>query len=170
MASVGAIRFFGFFFGILAILFLIIATPTHHWYHAETVSGNTTRHFYGGIFEDCTSVGDSRYTCVSSSGSGYLKATKAFLSLAIVVFAVAIIYTLIWAFMRGICYKVLGGLIIAAGLLTMIGMSIYTDKHKVGSDVGHSYGYSYGLGWASVVFSIIAGILLCFGQPEYEKL
>jgi len=40
--------------------------------------------------------------------------------LGIVGFAVVTIYTLLTAFTRGICYKVLGGLTILTGILTTL--------------------------------------------------
>jgi PMP-22/EMP/MP20/Claudin family. len=48
-------------------------------------------------------------------------------------------------------------------------MSIYTDQHAIeGKDM--EYGWSFGLGWASFVFTLIAGILACFGGVEYEEM
>jgi len=75
MANVACIRFVAFFCGLLGVIFLITAIPTHHWYHARpygtnstNVSGIHTDTIYGGIFEDCQIMSDSSYSCRSTHG------------------------------------------------------------------------------------------------------
>ena len=51
----------------------------------------------------------------------------------------------------------------------MVGMAIYTDQHSVeGQD--YEYGWSFSLGWASFVFTLLAGLLAFFGGVEYESI
>jgi len=173
MANVAAVRFASFFFGILALLFLIIAVPTHNWYTGDKdIPSNGTenvREIYGGIFEDCFLNGET-YTCTTQLSDGYIKATKAFLVLSIVGFIVVTIYLLIMAFTRGICYKVLAALLVITGLFTLIGMCIYTDKHTIHNAKDWSFGWSFTLGWVSCVFTFIAGIFAFFGDASYEKI
>lgn len=179
MANVALIRFFAFFCGLLGVIFLITATPTHHWYHARPYGTNSTNHtapkgvhveeIYGGIFEDCKQFSDNSYTCISQKGDAYLKSTKACLIVGILLFAAVIVYTLLLSFTRGICYKVLGGLLVLTAFFIMVAMSIYTDQHSVEGDDAE-YGWSFSLGWASFIFTLISGILSFFGSVEYETI
>ena len=80
MANTGLIRFVAFAFGVLALLFLIIATPTHNWYVGylsnSTNNGTVedrTGDIYGGIFEDCYMRKDKSYTCRTQEGGGKSK-------------------------------------------------------------------------------------------------
>ena len=80
MANTGLIRFVAFVFGVLALLFLIIATPTHNWYvgylsnstNNETME-DRTGDIYGGIFEDCYVRKDKSYTCRTQEAGGKCK-------------------------------------------------------------------------------------------------
>jgi hypothetical protein len=175
MANVAAIRFVAFFCGLLGVIFLITAIPTHHWYHAKPYNATNTPHgfhteeIYGGIFENCHTSSDGSYSCKSNESDGYLKSTKAFLILGIVGYAAIIVYTLVTAFTRGICFKALGFGTLLTAFFIMIAMSIYTDQHP---DLGENmeYGWSFSLGWASFVFTLLAGIMAFFGSADYDKL
>lgn len=81
MANTGLIRFVAFVFGVLALLFLIIATPTHNWYVGYLEASNSTNgstedrtgDIYGGIFEDCYVRNDDSYTCRTQEAGGKSK-------------------------------------------------------------------------------------------------
>lgn len=173
--DVAAIRFCAFLLGLLGLLFLLIATPTHHWFHDSSPKGpgsNVTQESYGGIFETCdTHTGSSGYYCHDTKGHGYVKATKAFMVLAIIMYILIVVYTLVLTYTKGISYKVLSVLTVIAGVFILVAMSIYTDQHKPESDDSDfKFGYSFALGWTSAVFTIIAGILIFFGKPEYQNI
>lgn len=78
MANTGLIRFVAFVFGVLALLFLIIATPTHNWYVGYLEASNSTNgstedrtgDIYGGIFEDCYVRNDDSYTYRTQEAGG----------------------------------------------------------------------------------------------------
>ncbi|XP_066933119.1 protein NKG7-like [Clytia hemisphaerica] len=177
MANVAAIRFFAFFCGLLGVIFLITALPTHHWYHARPYGSNETvvpeslhvKTIYGGIFEDCREMSDGSYSCHTTHGDGYVKTTKAFLALGIVGYAAITIYTLLTALTRKLCYKVLGSITVITAFFIMVGMATYTDQHPDKGD-NMEYGWSFDLGWVSFVLTLVAGILAFFGDVEYEKV
>ena len=77
MANIAAIRFIAFFAGLLGVIFLIVALPTHHWYHSRPYGTNETsitglhvETIYGGIFEDCSKMSDGSYSCRTTHGDG----------------------------------------------------------------------------------------------------
>ena len=77
MANIAAIRFIAFFAGLLGVIFLIVALPTHHWYHHRPYGTNETaitglhvEEVYGGIFEKCEKMSDSSYSCRATNGNG----------------------------------------------------------------------------------------------------
>lgn len=92
MANVAAIRFIAFFAGLLGVIFLIIALPTHHWYHYTPNSNSTSstpssgsphvQTVYGGIFEDCRLMTDDSYYCRATHGNGIVFSISALSSIA----------------------------------------------------------------------------------------
>ena len=64
--NVGLIRFAALLLGFVGGLFIILATPTHHWYLKKTSTNGT---IYGGIWEDCRS-GSGTYECAKLPTTG----------------------------------------------------------------------------------------------------
>ena len=65
--------------------------------------------------------------------------------------------------------RILFSLLIFLAFFIMVGMSIYTDQNSVEGE-NSEYGWSFSLGWASFVFTLLAGLLAFFGSVEYEKI
>ena len=64
---VGLSRLLAFIAGLFGLLFLVIATPTHHWFTFQTKSNETT---YGGIWENCKQFPDGLYSCLPLPATG----------------------------------------------------------------------------------------------------
>lgn len=67
--NVGLCRLFAFIFGFAGVLFLVLATPTHHWFVFKFKNNDT---IYGGIWENCRQDNDGMYTCLPTLATGML--------------------------------------------------------------------------------------------------
>jgi len=162
---VGYARLFAFIFGLFGLLFIVIATPTHHWFTFQSKANFLT---YGGIWENCKQYANGVYSCLPLPTTDWLNCVKAFLIISIILYLMVVLYLIVLVWGRGLAIRFIGIDLLLAAMFALIAMSVYTAKYKM--QPGYNYGWSYTLGWLGTVFTAISGICCFFADVDYEPM
>ncbi|XP_065060983.1 peripheral myelin protein 22-like [Rhopilema esculentum] len=163
--SVGLARLFAFIFGFSGLLFIIVATPTHHWFVYKMKNNDT---IYGGIWENCRQDTDGMYSCSNLQTTDWLNAVKAFLIIAIILYLFVVLYLIMMVWGKGMTVRFIGIDLLFAAMFGVIAMSVYTGKYHL--KPGYEYGWSYVLGWSGSIATVVSGVLCFFADVDYEPV
>lgn len=164
---------------IFSVIVLILCLCTNYWIEYETVVknvGKTTRtRIRSGLWEYCSNTklhedkefGATKCHSIKTLGEGLAvtdwtgkrNAVAAMLILALLVTLVAFVFVTVYCITDKYYFPVTRSaiLFLIAGILVVIGLSIYTD---IFINMKVQFSWSYGAGWSAAAMYIISVILL----------